>query len=144
MPSVVDLSVADPKDKQLFVSQGREGGQPFLCLKIRQRKNFSTKKRSFGQFLIWIRIQDSDTNDPELTSGRIRIWNLIRNFYFGSATLVDLLYPDHFFHYQNSKIIWQKIKPRIYRQQQNRHPKRTAHFSDTVQMLTFFSFCMLN
>ncbi len=68
---------------------------------MRMRKNFSTKKR-FGQFLIWIRIQIRDSNpdsnldsnpdpkpdpDPQLTSGRIRIRNRIRNICFGSATL---------------------------------------------------------
>jgi hypothetical protein len=31
----------------------------FLCLKMRLRKNFNTKRGSCGQFLIRIRIQDS-------------------------------------------------------------------------------------
>ncbi len=50
-----------------------------------------SKKRSFGQFLICIQIQDSDSNphpDPKLSSSRIRI----RNFCFGSATLVFYSY----------------------------------------------------
>jgi hypothetical protein len=73
----------------------------FLCLKMRLRKNFSTKRGSFGQFLIRIRIQDLDPDpnpgfqsgfesgsDSKLTAGRIRIRNRIRNFCFGSATLM--------------------------------------------------------
>jgi hypothetical protein len=35
----------------------------FLCFKMRLRKNFTTKRGSFGQFLIRIRIQASDP-DP--------------------------------------------------------------------------------
>jgi hypothetical protein len=42
----------------------------FLCLKMRLRKNFSTKRGSFGQFLIRIRIQDSDPDpNPGFESG---------------------------------------------------------------------------
>jgi hypothetical protein len=42
----------------------------FLCLKIRLRKNFSTKRGSFGQFLIRIRIKDSDPDpNPGFESG---------------------------------------------------------------------------
>ena len=42
----------------------------FLCLKMRLRKNFSTKIGSFGQFLIRIRIQDSDPDqNPGFESG---------------------------------------------------------------------------
>jgi hypothetical protein len=72
----------------------------FLCLKMRLRINFSTKRGSFGQFLIRIQIQDLDP-DPNPgfesgfesgfgsgTAGRIRIRNWIRNFSFGSATLL--------------------------------------------------------
>ncbi len=75
------------------VTELRKGS--LLCLKMRLGKNFRTKKRCLGQFLIWIRIQDSDTDsnpdsnpNPKLTSGRIRIRNRIRNFCFGSATLL--------------------------------------------------------
>jgi hypothetical protein len=55
---------------------------------MRLGKNLRTKKRSFGQFLINILIQDFDPDsnpdqNPKLTSGRIRI----RNFCFGFATL---------------------------------------------------------
>jgi hypothetical protein len=72
----------------------------FLCSKMRLRKNLSTQRGRFGQFLIRIRIQDSDPDpnpgfesgfesgsDSKLTAGRIRIRNQIRNFCFGSATL---------------------------------------------------------
>ncbi len=51
------------------------------------QKKILEQKKSFGQFLIWILIQDSDPDsnpDPKLTSGRIRI----RNKSFGSATLI--------------------------------------------------------
>jgi hypothetical protein len=42
----------------------------FLCLKMRLRKNFSTKRGSLGQFLIRIRIQDSDPDpNPGFESG---------------------------------------------------------------------------
>ncbi len=55
------------------VMELREG--TFLFLKMRLGKNFRTKKRSFGQFLIQIRIQDSDPDsNPGFESGiRIRI-----------------------------------------------------------------------
>jgi hypothetical protein len=42
----------------------------FLWLKIRLRKNFTTKRGSFGQFLIRIRIRDSDPDpNPGFESG---------------------------------------------------------------------------
>ncbi len=84
-----------------------------LTLKMRLLKNFSSKRGSFGQFLIRIRIEDTririqirdsnpdsnpdldpDSNpdpDSKLTAGRIRIRNWIRNFCFGSATLKKIL-----------------------------------------------------
>jgi hypothetical protein len=83
---------------------------------MRLRKNFRTKKiwpvsdldpdPGFGPgfesgIRIRIRIRDSnpDSNpdpkpDPKLTSGRIRIRNRIRNFCFGSATLVWNVDPN--------------------------------------------------
>jgi hypothetical protein len=85
----------------LFVAKSRSWGMAdFLCLKMRLRKNFSTKRGSFVQFLIRIRIQriqirdsNPDSNpdpDSKLTAGRIRIRNQIRNFSFGSATLLPM------------------------------------------------------
>jgi hypothetical protein len=42
----------------------------FLCLKMRLRKNFCTKRGSLGQFLIRIRIRDSDPDpNPGFDSG---------------------------------------------------------------------------
>jgi hypothetical protein len=90
--------------RNLFVAKSRSWGMAaFLCLKMRLRKNFSTKRGSFGQFLIRIRIRDSnpdsnqdsdpDSNpdpDSKLTAGRIRIRPRIRNFCFGSATLPEV------------------------------------------------------
>ncbi len=65
-----------------------------LCLKRGLPKNFSSEKRSFGQFLIRIRIQDSD---PDSKSGiRIRTHSGSETncrpdpdpiLFFGSATL---------------------------------------------------------
>ncbi len=70
-----NVYVWDPRGSQIYYvhcSELREGS--LLCSKMRLGKNFSTKKRSFGQFLI------------QLNAGRIRIRNLIRNFCSGSAT----------------------------------------------------------
>jgi hypothetical protein len=42
----------------------------FLCLKMRLRKNFSTKRGSFGKFLIRIRILELDPDpNPGFESG---------------------------------------------------------------------------
>ncbi len=98
---------------QVVRSQVTELRDDFLCLKMRLRKNFSTKRGSFGQFLIRIRIQDLDPDpnpgfesgfesgsDSKLTAGRIRIRYRIRNFCFGSATIYNTvlsLYVDSYF-----------------------------------------------
>ncbi len=74
------------------------GMADFLCFKLRLRKNVSTKRGSFGKFLIRIQIRNPDLNpnsdpasnldpDSKLTAGRIRIRIRIRNLSFGSATL---------------------------------------------------------
>ncbi len=66
-----------------------------LSLKMRLLKNFRTKRGmasfwSGSESRIRIRIQIRDSNpDSKLTAGRIRIRNRIRNFCFGSATLIS-------------------------------------------------------
>ncbi len=78
--------------RTLFVANSRSWGKAaFYDWRWGWVKILEQKKRSFGQFLILIRIQDLDPDsnpDSKLTSGRIRIRNRIRNKSFGSATLL--------------------------------------------------------
>ncbi len=81
--------------RTLFVAKSWSWGKAaFLCLKMRLGKNFRTKKKFWP-------VSDLDLNpgfgsgfesgfesESEVTSGRIRIRHRIRNFCFGSATLI--------------------------------------------------------
>ncbi len=87
--------------RTLFVAKSRSWGkEAFLCLKIRMCKIWEQKKRSFGQFLIYSRTESKiriririRIRIPKLTSGRIRIRYRIRNFCFGSPTLLKPSVP---------------------------------------------------
>jgi hypothetical protein len=125
----------------LFVAKSQSCWR--AALKMRLRKNFSTKKNlasfwSKSGSRIWIRIQIRDSNpnpkldsDPKLTLGRIRIRNRIRKKNFGSATLHYCVLPSlssispnpetgHLvakiwkeFKYKNLSFFWQ-LKCRIF------------------------------